>query len=261
MRNSTPRWLQKMVRDALQVRREMVRKGELLPEDEFRLRRRVTRMQLARLTASGSVFSIEVDGAAYYPRLLVDPELNSRRLAYVCRILWPASPPERLHFLTSRSVALSAVTPLQALKDDSSYRRLLILARGWASEFSRTIVEICDNEFILGATPSVVCTGAVEMDPRVSIWRRAAEALEDGGNLWPDGPYPRASAATVLVSRGTAGRPGDVLEGRLDVLVSKGLAHTGVVVENYPRSDLEPVRVDKADDVVTVIRKILAASR
>ncbi|MBC8751489.1 MULTISPECIES: hypothetical protein [Paraburkholderia] len=261
MRQATPHWLEKMLRDALRARRQMIRDGELLPEDEFRRRRGVTPNQLARLSASGSVFFIEVDGKAYYPRLLVDPAHNMRRLAYVCRILWPASPNERLHFLTSRSGALGGITPLQALKNDASYRELLILARGWASEFSRTIVKICSGEFIRGATLPVVCTGVIEIDPRVGLWRRAADALGGGGNLRPDGPYPKPKTATVFISRGTAGRPGDMVEARLDVLVSQGLAHTGVVVENYPRSDLDPIRVDKADDLVTVIRKILAAFR
>jgi len=49
------------------------------------------------------------------------------------------------------------------------------------------------------------------------------------------------------------------MEARLDVIVAKGLAHTGVVTSNSPKCDLSPVRVEKADDVVAVIRKILAA--
>lgn len=237
----------------------MIRDGELLPDDEFRRRRRVTPNQLAGLNASGSVFFIEVDGKAYYPRLYVDPEHNVRRLAYVSRILWPAPSDSRFDFLTSGNGALGDITPLQALAKDDSYRELLTVAKGWASEFSLTTVKVCTGEFLRDIELPVVCTGYVEADPRESLWRRAAEALQPGGNLRPDGPYCQAKAATVFVSRSTAGKPGELMEARLDVIVVRGLAHTGVVTSNSPRCDLSPVRVDKVDDVVTVIRKILAA--
>lgn len=251
------RWLKKARGDELRERRRMIREGELLPEDEFRRSRGVTPKQLARLVGSGSIFSIDVDGSAYYPRLLIDRTQNFRRLAYVCRILWPAPPNARLDFLISPNGALGNLTPLQALKSEAHYRELLRHARGWASEFSRTVVKICDGEFIEGATLPVVCTGVVEIDPRASVWRRAAEAVEEGGNLWPDRPYPRTKAVTVLVSRSTAGNSGTAIEARLDVILNKSLAHTSVLVENFPRTNLCPVRVDKADDVVAVVRKIL----
>ncbi|WP_156126775.1 hypothetical protein [Burkholderia sp. 9120] len=257
MRNATPHWLEKMLRDALQARRQMIRDGELLPEDEFRRQRGVTSNQLARLNASGSVFFIEVDGKAYYPRLHVAAEHNVRRLAYVSRILWPAPPNSRFHFLTSANGALGAITPLQALANDDSYRELLIVARGWASEYSRTIVKICAGEFAHGIELPIVCTGVTEIDPRKCVWRRALEALQGGEYLRPDGPYCQAKTATVFVSRSTAGKPDEMIEARLDVIVVRGLAHTGVVTSNSPRVDLMQVRVDKGDDVVTVVRKIL----
>ena len=259
MTNSTPRWLQKMLRDALGCRRKMIREGELLAENEFRRRRGVSLSQLPRLTASGSVFSIEVDGKAYYPALLVDPAYDLRRLASVCRVLWPAPPDLRMDFLTSGHGALGGITPLQALVKDDSYRELRIVATGWASEFSRTTVKVCAGEFGHGKELPVVCTGVVEIDPRTSIWRRASEALQPGGNLRPDGPYPQANVATVFVTRSSAGGPQEVPEARLDVIDVKGVAHTGAVIANYPRSDLCPVKVDRGDDAITVVRKILVA--
>jgi hypothetical protein len=124
MRKPTPLGLQRLLPDAVKARREMIRVGELLTEDEFRRKRRVTPSQLARLTASGSVFLIQVDGKAYYPALLVDPAYDLRRLASVCRVLWPAPPDLRLDFLTSGHGALGGITPLQALVEDDSYREL-----------------------------------------------------------------------------------------------------------------------------------------
>ncbi|WP_176060935.1 hypothetical protein [Paraburkholderia sp. BCC1876] len=259
MRKATPRLPGKMLRDAMRARRQMMRDGELVPEDEFRRLRGVTPTRLARLNKSGSVFSIEIDGSAYYPRLLVDPRHNARRLAYVCRVLWPAPPASRLDFLTSENSALGGITPLQALAIDCSYRELLTHAKGWASEFCLTTVMVCKGAFLRDIELPVVCTGYVEADPRERLWRRVAEALEAGGNLSPDGPYCQAKLATVFVSRNTAGKPGELREARFDVIVAKGLAHTGVVTADAPRYDLNPVRVDKSDDIVAVIRKVLAA--
>ncbi|MFM0553591.1 hypothetical protein P0D69_21810 [Paraburkholderia sediminicola] len=208
--------------------------------------------------ASGSIFSVEVEGGQYYPALLADPEHDSRRLATICRILWPAEPHSRLHFLTARSVALGGMTPLEAMRTDESYRRLLVQARGWASEWSRTIVVVRVGEYVdhTSILP-LACTAVTEIDPRTSIWRRALDALESAGNVRPDGPYPRAAAVTVFISLSTAGEVGATEEARLDIVIEKGIAYTGVLAVSFPRSNLPSVRVHKADDVVAIVRKVL----
>jgi hypothetical protein len=240
--------------------RRWISEGRLLTEDEFRLRRAVTPARLARLTTSGSVFSVVVDGRPFYPTFLVDAAYNRRRLEYVCRILWPAPPSERLFFLTQRYGSLGEITPLQALADEKNFKQLLIVARGWASEYSRTVVKICAGEFSPGTELPVVCTGVEEIDPRLNLWRRAREALHDGGNLRPEGPYARLSTATVFITRDTAPGPRVFDEARLDIVVARGHAHASAVFANYPRCDLLRVRVSNSDDIVTVVRKVLDAN-
>jgi hypothetical protein len=240
----------------------MIRSGELLTEEEFQRSRPISARQLSRFLASGSVFSVEVEGGQYYPALLANPEHDSRRLATICRILWPAEPHSRLHFLTAPNAAIGGVTPLEAMRTVEGYRHLLVIARGWASEWSRTLVEVRVGE-CLDSNPvlPIACTAVTEIDPRTSIWRRAFDALESAGNVRPDGPYQRAAALTVLISLSTAGESGVTEEMRLDIVIERGVAHTGVVAAGFPRSDLSSVRVAKTDDVVEVARKVIRQAR
>jgi hypothetical protein len=106
----------------------------------------------------------------------------------------------------------------------------------------------------------LVCTGIAEIDPRQNLWRRAAIALQPGGTLRPDGPYARTKAVTVFVLRSTDGGAQDVLEVRLDVVIAKGKAHASVE-SNQPPLDLEPVPVNKTDDIAVVVRKIVASTK
>ncbi|MFL9900022.1 hypothetical protein PQR71_18015 [Paraburkholderia fungorum] len=251
-------FFEKLWRQSLKARRQMIRDGELLTEGEFRRCRSISARQLSRFLASGSIFSVEVEGGQYYPALLADPEHNNRRLATICRILRPAEPHCRLAFLTARNAALGEVTPLEAMRTDEGYKRLLVQARGWASESSRTLVEVRVGEYLdPNSVLPLACTAVTEIDPRTSIWRRALDALESAGNVRPEGPYPRASAVTVLIFLSTAGESGATAKVRLDIVVENGVAHTGVVAAGFPRSDLPGVRVHKTDDVVEVARKII----
>lgn len=240
--------------------RRLIDEGRLLSEDEFRRKRMVAPNRLARLIASGSVFSVDVDGAAYYPTFFVDPAYHRRRLERVCRMLLPAPPNERIFFLTQRSGALGAIAPLQALADDAHYKRLLILARGWASEYSRTVVTIHEGKFSAKAELPIVCKGVDEIDPRVNIFVRARGALHDGGNLSPTAPYPpypKLRTATVLITRDTLPGTKTDDEARLDVRVTRGHAYSTAVFAGGIRQDMASVHVSDDDDIVTVVRKVL----
>lgn len=254
-----PSWWQEMKRKALESRKAMVRDGELLSAMEFGGYLHLSPGRLARLELAGSVFSVEVDGVAYYPALLADARHDRRRLRAICRILQPAEAWARLGFLESRRGSLGDISPLDAMRSDAGYRRLREVARGWAAEWSRTIIKIYAGEYLShDAELPLVCEGAVEADPRVDFWRRAAEALQPGGNLRPDGPYPVSTAITAFVVRATAGGPQDIPEARLEIVVRRGTAHCSVL-SHGPQLELEPVAVPRTDDVVTVVRKVVAS--
>jgi hypothetical protein len=61
---------------ALVARREMVASGGLIPEGEFLKRLGVTEEPLRSLAADASIFSIAVDGVAYYPALFAESSLG-----------------------------------------------------------------------------------------------------------------------------------------------------------------------------------------
>ncbi|MGF6808573.1 hypothetical protein OKW30_003699 [Paraburkholderia sp. Clong3] len=244
-------------RQALIARREMVRSRELLASSEFCERLGVSEKRLARMVATGSAFSIEVDGVEYFPALLADPSVDRKRLQSVCRILVPAPPNCRLDYLCSRQGNLGAVTPLEALADDRSYRQLREMARAYAAEWSRTVVHIWAGRYKPEEVePTYVA--AVDVDPRTNLWKRALEAMEAGGYIAPPGPYPSADAATVLVIRSEAGDLNHVEEARLDVGIVDEVARVLVYTLDF-RHELEEVSVAGADSIVEVVHRIMAA--
>ncbi|MGF6902579.1 hypothetical protein P3T22_003857 [Paraburkholderia sp. GAS348] len=183
--------------------------------------------------------------------------LQSATPRYTCRICGSCVRPRASAYSASAPVSSVKFTSLRPIIDDRSFRQLLIVACDWASELPKTIVKICAGEFSHGGELPVVCIGETGIDPRLNIWRRAREALHDERNLWPQRPYPRLREATVFITRDSVPRPNVFVEARLDIIVAKGHAHTSAVFDNYPRCDLLRVRVNSADDVVTVVRKVL----
>jgi len=239
------------------ARREMVRSRQLLTSIEFCGRLGVSERRLARMVAAGSVFAIDVDGVMYFPAFLADPFVDRKRLQSVCRMLVPAPPNCRLHYLSSRQGNLGSITPLEALADDGSYRRLRQMARAYASEWSRTVVHIWAGYYRPGELePTYVA--AIDVDPRTNLWKRALEAIEAGGYIAPPPPYPTADAATVLVTRSDTGDLNHVEEAKLDVRIVDNVARVLIYPPDF-RQKLEEVSVGGADSIVEVVRQIMAA--
>lgn len=244
------------------ARQELRRKacdGELLRAPRFAEQLGISLRELARLESKGDVFSVDVDGTPHYPALLASPSYDPRRLRKVCRIIFPASASMRWDYLTTAWDSLGGLTPLEAMQSDDGYHRLLTDAKSWAAQGWRTTVEIYVGGYAnRGTCSALVCTGAVEMDPRVSVWRRAADALSC--NMRPDGPYPRLSAATVIATNSAAGASEPVREFELDVTVSEGMSYASVVGSGVTPTRLGPVLVDEADDILAIVRKLLLAT-
>ncbi|MBB5417064.1 hypothetical protein [Paraburkholderia atlantica] len=242
-------------RQAESARREMVRNGELLTRSEFRARLRVSERRLGQMLATGSVFSMVVDGAAYFPAVLAEATVDRQRLQAVCRILVPAPSACRLDYLISPQGNLGDIVPLKALADDASYRRLREMARAWAAEWSRTTLKIYAgfNE-PGGSEPTYVAV--CEADPRTNLWKRALQAMDAGGYITPPGPYPRRDTATVLIFRSEAGKPDDVLEARLDVDIVDDMAHMRIHAGDVSQ-ELDAISVVGDDTIVDVVHRIV----
>ncbi|MGF6410055.1 hypothetical protein [Paraburkholderia sp. MM5482-R1] len=247
---------------ALAARRQMVRSGELVKEDEFREQLHVSAVHLARMVARGSVFTIEVDDVHYFPSLLATPNIDLKRLHAVCRILGPAPPSCRLGYLSSRHANIGGIFPLEALSDERKFRLLCRMARAYAAEWSRTVVTIYAGRYEeepVDTEPAL--TAADEIDPRVNLWKRAEGALRHGGYIWPCGPYPRASEATAYIARHPAGEAPSIPDARIDVSVVDGIAHAIVVRHEGSTYKLDAIRVADEDDIVSVVLCVVVAAR
>jgi hypothetical protein len=252
---------QEIARHALVAARQTVRAGELLSEDEFRERLHVSAGHLARMVARGSVFTIEVDDAHYFPSLLAAPDIDLKRLHAICRILGPAPPSCRLGYLSSRHVNLGGISPLEALHGDDSYRLLRRMAGAYAAGWSRTVATIYVGRYEEEPTDiEPTLTAADEVDPRVNLWKRTVGALQHGGYIWPCGPYPRASAATAFIARHPAGQAAAIAEARIDVSIIDGIAHALVVHHEGPTYELDAIQVAD-DDIVRVVLCVVVAAR
>lgn len=113
------------------MRLTLVAAGDLVPVEEFILRRRTTRARVSHDLLMGSAFVIEHDGADFVPAFLADPTLDQRRVRRICRLLRPCTGWERWLFFSTPKLSLQRRTPLQAMRD-GSYRDVARIAAGCA---------------------------------------------------------------------------------------------------------------------------------
>ena len=249
-------------KQALAAGREMVASGELLRADEFRERLALSEKRLAQMLQRGDVFTIEVDAINYFPTLLATPGLDLRRLYSICRLLVPAPPSCRLGYLSSRHGNLGGISPLEALRDERQYHLLREMARAYAAEWTRTVVKIYvgrHQEEPRDMEPAL--TAGDEIDPRVNLWKRAEGALQSGGYIHPSGPYPKASEATVFISRHPAGQAPPIPEARIAVNIVDGIALADVVRHGVSTYRLHGIQVGDADIVSALLHVVVAARK
>jgi len=222
----------------------MLASGELILEDEFLKRLCVTKQRLSSLLADGSIFTLEVDGAVYYPALLADPVHNRQRLQVICQIIAPAPADSRLGFLTSRRGSLGDRSPLDMLDSDDDFKALSRRAAAWTAEWSRTVVKIYEGDH--QREPNDVeplYTAIAETDPRKPLWTRASEALHLHGYEWPLGPYRVTRIFTLFVERQAVGDSAPIPEACVQILVVGELIRIRIVAapgtvlhsETFPR--------------------------
>jgi hypothetical protein len=244
---------------ATSARREMVASGELIPEDEFLARLNVTKRRLNKLLADGSIFTLEVDGAVYYPALLADPVHNRQRLQVICRIIAPAPADSRLGFLTSRRGSLGDRSPLDMLDSDDDFKALSRRAAAWAAEWSRTAVKLYEGT--LETEPKEVepmYTAVAEIDPRSALWDRASEALHVHGYQWPLGPYSEVRSFTLFVERQTAGDSAPIPEASVQIAVDGELMQIRIVAAAGTALHCETMPSSKTTSLIDVAKRVIS---
>ncbi|MBB5427484.1 hypothetical protein HDG40_005663 [Paraburkholderia sp. JPY158] len=127
-------WPQNMHRRSARYKRNLVRKGELLPEAEFCRQRGISRAQLALLLKRREAFAVTVKYRKCYPAVLAGPSLTRRRLTKLLEQLPPWLPPLiKYDLLTARRGSLGDKSPVQLVHRGDGYRRALRLV-AWAQE-------------------------------------------------------------------------------------------------------------------------------
>ncbi|MFM0140399.1 hypothetical protein [Caballeronia grimmiae] len=238
---------------ALERRRAMLKHGELLGEDAFRVKLGVSERRFASLVAEGSVFALDVDGQRAYPAILCSGRLRLRRLWKVARILVPALPDQRFDFLTSKSGALGNRVPIDMLKSDSDYRKLRALAKGWAAEFSRTFVKVygaAHPKWTRYIEP--IYSSATEVDPRRPLWKRALCAVRAPGYRFPH-EVPRCPPTVhIVIERHTAGFGLVVSEAKIVCDIDERDIRVTVMVEGTGAPPLA-IKIGAPSEVLTVV--------
>ncbi|MEM5368934.1 hypothetical protein V4C53_23280 [Paraburkholderia azotifigens] len=120
-------------------------------------------------------------------------------------------------------------------------------------------IEFYEGEY-LGDRPMLTRMFVVEGScvpydrPPYTVLEETRRILEQYGEKYASQEL-RDRPLTVFISK----RRGEdyIPLGRLDVTVRDGVAHTSILVEGQPRYDAEPVSVEKGDDIVAVIVRVL----
>jgi hypothetical protein len=230
----------------------------LVGRDDFRLKLGVSAACLDEMIADGDIFEIEVDSVRYIPALLADHTINLRRLHSVCRILMPAYPDSRLNYLTTRHGNLGGISPIDALSDDETYRRLRKMARAWACDWSMTTVQIFAGDINEATGLPPIYTAAREIDPRANLWKRVVKAITEGGYIEPPGPYPQLESATVFVTRCAGGGSAPVLEVRISLTIANDVALVALDTPNGTHASSRRMPVVGVNGVVDAVHRIAA---
>jgi hypothetical protein len=250
---------ERLWQQALNAHRGMLASGELILEDEFLNRLCVTKQRLSSLLADGSIFTLEVDGAVYYPALLAEAGIDRKRLQSICRVIVPAPPGCRLDFLSSSRGSLGGRSPRQMLNDDNDFKRLRQAATAWAAECSRTTVKMYEGEHeIEPKDVDPLYTAIAEIDPRKPLWKRASEALHVHGYEWPLGPYPDARKFTLFVARQTAGHSTPTLEACVQITTHGELIRVRIIAAPGTVLKSETVPASKHTAFVDVAKRVIA---
>ncbi|WP_321795271.1 hypothetical protein [Caballeronia sp. J97] len=234
--------------------------AEIITRWKFRARLGISEEVLNSLLSKGSVFSLG-SGEKSFPAILSEPKVDRRQLFSLCRIIRPAPPSVRLSFLLSGHEALGGQAPLEALRSGVRFRLLREVASAWASEWSRTIVTIYigAHSMALKDTPAYVAID--EVDPRRCIWARATGAMQSGGYIAPEAPYPFARRTTAFITRRSAGCSQELVDARLDIAVLGRVCFAGVQLhERAPGRYRLMLSADRLN-VVEVLGEIVGVMR
>jgi hypothetical protein len=97
-------------------RRQLVTKKKLLASGDMQKSLGFTRQALSAAIKAGRMFSVEVDGQAYFPAFFSDGDVDRAVLEKICRMLGSMPGWMKWDFFTAARGSLGDVSPLEALR-------------------------------------------------------------------------------------------------------------------------------------------------
>jgi hypothetical protein len=94
-------------------RQQLVDRADIVPATTFGL----SASDLEEMVTAGRLFTLEFNGALFYPAFFNSPDLNMTRLGDICQILGPLSGGQKWQFFTRPKHSLGGKTPLDALRN------------------------------------------------------------------------------------------------------------------------------------------------
>ncbi|MDR5879424.1 hypothetical protein [Caballeronia sp. LZ032] len=181
----------------LNRREQAVRQGHLILPDAMSEALNVPRIRLQKMLRRGELFAIYIEGRPYIPSFLVADDSTKERLWELCKILYPAPAEARLAWLHTARASTWNLRPVDCLHDANRFRCVRLLAKAWASEWSRTVVSVYPGETLEGSKTNrePLYRAVLEIDPRMNLWSRVIATV--GANERWDG---RAPVGRMMVS-------------------------------------------------------------
>lgn len=173
-------------------------RGDLLSLADARQQLEIPEERLTKKLKRGELFTIDVDGRPYVPSFLVADTSSRERLWELCKLIRPAPADARLGWLLKSHSSLGVRRPVDCLRKLKHYRYAKLLARTWASEWSRTVVALHDGEDGKARGDQPLYQAVFEIDPRVRIWSRVSAAVRSNDSF---SGKPFLGRMTLTVSR------------------------------------------------------------
>jgi hypothetical protein len=102
-------------KQALEARRRLVQTGQLLESSQLRDALQMTRQAVSAATRVNRLFTVDVDGRAYYPAFFTDGTVDRNVLERISRALGQLPGWSKWDFFVSRWGSLGDLSPLEAL--------------------------------------------------------------------------------------------------------------------------------------------------
>jgi hypothetical protein len=203
----------------------LIKAGELISKEALCERLRIGPARLFRYVYYNNMFSIDVDGVAYFPACFAQPLESNFRLRCICKTISRAPVEARLSFLTMPRNDLDGRSPIDCLSDTDAYPRVTEAAKAWLERQFRTSIRAYEGVHSVEPDVGSVALMAVGgCHPAEDVWARALKVVDSDECEGGTSSDATVQAATLFVSQASA-YTGRELQAKVDIEVVGNTAH------------------------------------